>query len=694
MLHLVQTSSHHFRATVGFVEFALISKLKTGSHITKYARLRSHDRKEWRRVIVIFQLIFVVRLRFIGQEQTTVSDRSRTRGVKRVFFQKGEEIQAIPLGERNYQVGVITRVRSDGTYDIEFDNGQYEKHVEGEGIIEVPRAQVVRAESLSEKKSTSKSSAASSDEESGPKFVPGDRIEARFQGGERFFDGVIKKCRTDGSYDIEYDDNEVELHVRSKFIGKPKPKSPKKPAPSSKVEAKQPSKEDEGSTSEATFAKGQRVEYKLKGSSRCVSGKIPSAHLDGTCDVESDSGDLEKHVPNSNIRLRTSKSPIKAKHLVQSEDEPIRPKRPVSGVKKPIMDSSTDNSSAAPAKKYKQGEEIEAKGKGKDKHSPATIARCRLNGSCDIEYDDGEKESAVAVSLIHPRASSSPPKKSLTSEETSEDDRKKKFSVVQKVEAKCKGKEKLYPGVIARCRLNGMYDIDYDDGEKETGVAADLIRLKASSPAKPKKPVNDSSESEAVPKKKFTMGQKVEAQYKGKNKFYPGVISRCRLNGTYDIDYDDGEKETGVAAELILSLPKTSMKVDDREFSRSTSTGNDSGQSYRVGARIEALYMGKDKCFKGTISRAHSDGTYDIEYDDGDKENKVPSKSIRPFKSTSNFSAAQFSVEKPIRLSPAGGARRRSGNSSDQSASINESNIVLGEYLRTQVLYITSTSLG
>jgi hypothetical protein len=44
----------------------------------------------------------------------------------------------------------------------------------------------------------------------------------------------------------------------------------------------------------------------------------------------------------------------------------------------------------------------------------------------------------------------------------------------------------------------------------------------------------------------------VEANYKGKGKYYPGKISRCgRLNGTYDINYDDGERESGVETEMI-----------------------------------------------------------------------------------------------------------------------------------------------
>ena len=41
-------------------------------------------------------------------------------------------------------------------------------------------------------------------------------------------------------------------------------------------------------------------------------------------------------------------------------------------------------------------------------------------------------------------------------------------------------------------------------------------------------------------------GAIVEANYRQKGKYYPGKIVRDRHDGTYDIDYDDGEKETHV----------------------------------------------------------------------------------------------------------------------------------------------------
>ena len=37
----------------------------------------------------------------------------------------------------------------------------------------------------------------------------------------------------------------------------------------------------------------------------------------------------------------------------------------------------------------------------------------------------------------------------------------------------------------------------------------------------------------------FREGAKVEAKYRGKARYYPGVIKRANRDGTYDVDYDD-----------------------------------------------------------------------------------------------------------------------------------------------------------
>merc|ERR550514_2098560 len=221
---------------------------------------------------------------------------------------------------------------------------------------------------------------------------------------------------------------------------------------------------------------------------------------------------------------------------------------------------------------------VKANYKGKGKMFGGTIKRDNRDGTYDISYDDGDREMGVREADIEAQDGGGGGGGAGT------------LKAGDKVEANFKGKGRYYPGIIGRDRGDGSYDIDYDDGEREMRVPEDLI-----------KPLRG----------KLGEGDKVEARYKGKSRYYPGRISRDRRDGTYDIDYDDGEKEIRVSEDLIRSL-------------ESGGGGRDSSPSRRTrleeGMKVKANYKGKGKMFGGTIKRDNRDGTYDISYDDGDRE--------------------------------------------------------------------------
>jgi hypothetical protein len=94
--------------------------------------------------------------------------------------------------------------------------------------------------------------------------------------------------------------------------------------------------------------------------------------------------------------------------------------------------------------------------------------------------------------------------------------------------------------------LNGTYDIAYDDGEREQGLESRDVRAMDGR--------GGSGGGGSASGGKLYEGDKVEANYRGKGKWYPGKVSRVRLNGTYDIAYDDGEREPGLAPSLVRLL--------------------------------------------------------------------------------------------------------------------------------------------
>ena len=66
-------------------------------------------------------------------------------------------------------------------------------------------------------------------------------------------------------------------------------------------------------------------------------------------------------------------------------------------------------------------------------------------------------------------------------------------------------------------------------------------------------------------------GAKVEARYRGLKKYYPGIINRVNSDGTFDINYDDGEKERRVKKSLIKVLKTRGSRSRKSSGSRSRS---------------------------------------------------------------------------------------------------------------------------
>ncbi|CAM9381976.1 unnamed protein product, partial [Hapterophycus canaliculatus] len=195
------------------------------------------------------------------------------------------------------------------------------------------------------------------------------------------------------------------------------------------------------------------------------------------------------------------------------------------------------------------------------------------------------------------------------------------FAPRDKVEARYRGRgTKFYKGKVARVNSDGTLDVDYDDGEKEIGIAAEHVRTLDSA----KSP--DKERARAKPAE-LMEGDRVEADFRGRGRYYPGRISRAHRDGTYDVAYDDGEKERGIGSGLIRASERGDAGADEGR----------SGVRSRMqrGDRVEARYRGRGtKFYKGKVARVNSDGTLDVDYDDGEKEIGIAAEHVRPLDSS------------------------------------------------------------
>ena len=94
-------------------------------------------------------------------------------------------------------------------------------------------------------------------------------------------------------------------------------------------------------------------------------------------------------------------------------------------------------------------------------------------------------------------------------------------------------------------------------------------------------------------------GDKVEAQCKGSRKQYPGTIMADNRDGTFDVKFDDGDRDREVPERSItkVSGDRASARGDERAL---TGSGGKRGQpgshgKLEVGDKVEARCKGSRK---------------------------------------------------------------------------------------------------
>ena len=103
----------------------------------------------------------------------------------------------------------------------------------------------------------------------------------------------------------------------------------------------------------------------------------------------------------------------------------------------------------------------------------------------------------------------------------------------------------------------------------------------------------------------FAVGDHIEALWEGGEDHYPGIITCVHSKGTFDVLYDDGDRESEVPGNRICF------------------------KELKVGTRVEALWERGSVFYPGKVVKVKGGGKYDIQYDDGDYESSVPRSLMR-----------------------------------------------------------------
>ena len=582
----------------------------------------------------------------------------------------GDRVEARFKGKSKYYKGKITRAHADGTFDILYDDGDSERRVRPSLIKPLPGA--ARRFSGTDNSSESETNqvrrdrrkdTSSCSSEGEVELSKGDKVEARYKGKAKYYRGTITRVNDDGTFDIRYDDGDRETRVRQALIKPLQEANLKRTGTRARSRSKSKTRggvsddEDASGSDEDALRQGQKVEARYKGKTKYYAGVITRVNRDGTFDIRYDDGDKERGVRRTLIKAAERSSTRKTRSSGRTHVHRTRNRSPCDG------NSESDASESS----LLQGQKVEARYKGKAKYYAGVITRVNRDGTFDIRYDDGDRESAVRRSFIrgtkqkNPRSrqrsrSGSKSRRDHRAEDdgNSSDPDAEELCQGQHVEARYKGKSKYYSGIITRVYRDGTYDIRYDDGDKESRVKRSFIKPKESdrkrslrgrrsarSRSKNSVTLSDDEEGGSLSDTdELRQGQKIEARYRGKSKYYSGVITKVNRDGTFDIRYDDGDKESGVRRALIKEPTDSSRRSPgsgrrlhgrsrrgdegrDLDVDRRGSDSDAQDGQLRQGQKVEARYKGKAKYYSGVITKANRDGTFDIRYDDGDRESRV-----------------------------------------------------------------------
>ena len=187
------------------------------------------------------------------------------------------------------------------------------------------------------------------------------------------------------------------------------------------------------------------------------------------------------------------------------------------------------------------------------------------------------------------------------------------------------------------------YDLTFDDGRKLRRVKERKIRSldsgseddrrarrkdKGSDDERRKERKRYERRDSSDDEESFREGDKVECKRGGKSPRLPGKIKKVHADGTYDISFEDGERERNVPAEHIRKAKKSKSKfsVDDR-----------------VEVKI------KSKWVKGRVKRTHKDGTIDVDASNGEKARRVDPEDVRARDDGSDGDDAKIGVGDKVR---------------------------------------------
>ena len=410
------------------------------------------------------------------RDQDRDRDRDRGRDSRTSSsVREGDKVEAKCTGWTKYYTGEITRVNSDDTYDIKFEDGERKRGV---------RKDQVRSLGGSDDKDRDRDSQSS--------IRKGDKVEAKCSGWTKYYKGEITAVNRDGTFDIRFEDGEQKRDVEKHLV---------------RCLDKDRNIGVASSSTSSTIRQGDQVEAKCIGWTKHYKGQVTAVNMGGTFDIKFEDGErkfgVEKHLVRSletgkdRDSDRSSSSSVREGDKVEAKctgwtkyyngeitrvnsdntyDIKFEDGERKRGVRKDQVrslggsdDKDRDRNSSSSTKTRREGDRVKAKCTGWTKYYAGEITRVNSDGTYDIKFEDGEQKKDVREAQLETVDHNSDRERDRGSTGSSHREG-------DKVQAMCLGWTKYYKGEITAVNHDGTYDIKFEDGERKRNIDVGLIR--------------------------------------------------------------------------------------------------------------------------------------------------------------------------------------------------------------------------
>ncbi|RYG65361.1 hypothetical protein EON64_12060, partial [archaeon] len=230
-------------------------------------------------------------------------------------------------------------------------------------------------------------------------------------------------------------------------------------------------------------------------------------------------------------------SPSFSKSRRQPDDTDDESGGRFSGSKERSRERNDRSPTSSASRHFREGDLVDVETRrGRGPVESGKVVRKKLNGRYEVRLDSGGFESEVEEEYIK-KAKKAIRLRARSRSRSPKQSPRRSLSPPSRPRARSRSRSRsISRSPIVDRNSRSPYSRSITRSRSRSSSPGRRRYSRASSPKQRRKP---------------SVGDRIQAQYRGRGKYYAGKITRDRHDGTFDITYEDGDSETRVKEEWI-----------------------------------------------------------------------------------------------------------------------------------------------